>query len=172
MDDAVNVQPTLVFILLATLFLAALAWALWKLNVAGSTRYAYPLRSSALFVGFQLFVLPVAILAETLGLELLYRAIYPALQVQSLVLTTLFNFVAHGRTTPASIYVWWLVGVPLHAVAGFLLGRMLQYRLYGLRQGFRLLGSLALFEIALTASMVIMTKSNLWLVVWDMPSGW
>lgn len=167
-----NVQSTLVFILLATLFLAASAWALWKLNVAGPTRFAYPLRTSALFVGFQVFVLPVAILAETLGLELLYRVIYPAVQVQSLVLTTLFNFLVHGRTVPAPITVWWLVGVPLHVLAGLLLGRLLQNRLQSVRQGIRLLGSLAVFEVALTAAMVIMTKSNLWLVVWDMPSGW
>lgn len=167
-----NVQSAAVFILLATLFLAASAWGMWKLNVVATSRITYPLRSSALFVGFQVFVLPAAILASTLGLEILYRAIYPAVAHQSIVLTTLFNFVVHGRRTPASIYVWWLVGVPLHALAGLLVGRFLQNRLHGLRQGVRLLGSLAVFEMALTASMAAFTKSSLWLEVWKMPAGW
>lgn len=133
---------------------------------------SYPVKSQLLFVGFQVFLLPAMILMEAFNLKLVGNAIHYVVSVQSFFTTTLFNYLVYDKRYPASIWIWILIGLFLHATGGFIFGHILRERFVYIKSSIRLLGSLIFFEITLTVFMIYVMQSTLWLDVWYLPSGW
>jgi hypothetical protein len=133
----------------------------------------YSIKSLSLFVGFQVLLFPLMVLSAALGLEAINNPIFYIGSIQAYVIPTLFNFLVFGKTYPASIYTWFLVGIPLHAIGGLLLGKLFQSKIKsnGIKQWFLLLGFLVIFEAALTILLVYTVKSDLWLEVWHLHPG-
>ena len=147
-----------------------------KATVNGSIsltgQISYPIKSLLLFVGFQVLLFPLMILMGMVGYEAAGKALHYIVAIQSFVTTTLFNYLVYGKTYPAVIGTWFLVGIPLHVIGGYLLGRLLQNRFVNIKQGVRLWGSLIIFETTLTIFMTYAVKSTVWLDGWHLPSGW
>lgn len=133
----------------------------------------YPVKSLSIFAGFQILLFPLMVLSAALGLGAITNLIFYVGSIQAYVLPTLFNFLVYGKTYPASIYTWFLIGIPLHAIGGLLLGKLLQSRINSnsRRQWFLLLGSLVIFEAVLTILLAVTVNSNLWLEVWHLHPG-
>jgi len=122
------------------------------------SKIPYPVQSMLFFSAFQIILFPLMALGYIAGVKFIY--IMGA--VQSIAITSLFNYLIYGNAQPSTIYIWYFIGIPFYAFIGLFMGRLLQSRFTTIRDGYKLLSSLALFEIAFLTLIMTTQHQKIW----------
>ncbi len=128
-------------------------------------KISYPVQSMLLFVAFQIILFPLMALGYMAGAKFIYMIGL----VQSIAITSAFNYLVYGKAQPSTIYVWYFIGIPVYASAGWLVGKALQKSGFAdTHKSYKLLGSLIGFEVALLV-LIATTQQH---EIWSLNKGW
>ncbi len=124
----------------------------------------YPVQSMLLFASFQLILFPLMMSGYITGA----KPIYMAGAIQSIAMTSAFNYLVSGSAHPSTVYVWYLIGIPFYALVGLFAGKLLQNRFPAIRNRYKLAGSLAFWVIFLLVLLTVTQRQE----IWSLQAGW
>lgn len=129
------------------------------------SKIPYPVRSMLFFAVFQILLFPLMVLGYMTDVKFIYKLG----AVQSIAITSMFNYLVHGEAQPSTIYLWYFIGIPLYAFVGWIIGKGLQKSHFiTIHDIYKLLSSLIIFEIAL---LVLITTTQ-HQEIWSLNTGW